>query len=73
MSPNRLWLIAGLALLIALVIVAAAQPATEWEGVDAAVVQRYAADLGREAWTPFVNVQGDLLLFVFAVTMHRLL
>ena len=38
-----------------------------WEGVDVSVIEKYAADAGREARAPFINTdQGDLLLFVFA-------
>jgi cobalt/nickel transport protein len=44
-------------------------PATgagKWTGVDESVVEKYAKEHGREAWTPFINTdQGDLLLFVF--------
>ena len=40
--------------------------AGEWSGVDEAVVEHYAEQAGRPAWTPFINTdQGDLLLFVF--------
>lgn len=39
-----------------------------WSGVDETVVERYAVEAGRHAWTPFINTdQGDLLLFVFLV------
>ncbi len=39
-----------------------------WGGVDANVIEKYAADAGREAREPFINTdQGDLLLFVFAL------
>lgn len=38
----------------------------KWPGVDESVVEKYAKEHGREAWTPFINTdQGDLLLFVF--------
>ncbi len=37
-----------------------------WGGVDESVVEKYAEEYGRKAWTPFINTdQGDLLLFVF--------
>ncbi|MDI6815900.1 MAG: cobalt transporter [Actinomycetota bacterium] len=40
--------------------------AGEWSGVDEAVVEHYAEQAGRPAWTSFINTdQGDLLLFVF--------
>ena len=39
-----------------------------WGGVDVTVIEKYAADAGREAREPFINTdQGDLLLFVFAL------
>ncbi len=39
-----------------------------WGGVDTNVIEKYAADAGREAREPFINTdQGDLLLFVFAL------
>lgn len=40
--------------------------AQNWPGVDETVVERFAEEGGRKAWTPFINTdQGDLLLFVF--------
>lgn len=43
-----------------------AHGAEKWPGVDESVVEKYAKEHGREAWTPFINTdQGDLLLFVF--------
>jgi cobalt/nickel transport system permease protein len=39
-----------------------------WGGVDVNVIERYAADAGREAREPFINTdQGDMLLFIFAL------
>lgn len=39
---------------------------SKWSGVDESVVEKYAAEHGREAREPFINTdQGDLLLFVF--------
>lgn len=39
-----------------------------WKGVDEAVVERIAAEHGREAKAPLINTdQGDLLLFVFLI------
>lgn len=39
-----------------------------WGGVDVNVIEKYAADAGREAREPLINTdQGDLLLFVFAL------
>ncbi|MCL5985247.1 MAG: cobalt transporter [Actinobacteria bacterium] len=38
-----------------------------WGGVDVIVIEKYAANAGREAREPLINTdQGDLLLFVFA-------
>lgn len=40
--------------------------AEKWSGVDESVVERFAAEHGREAREPLINTdQGDLLLFVF--------
>jgi ABC-type cobalt transport system substrate-binding protein len=40
----------------------------KWPGVDEAVVEKYASQLGYEASDPYINTdQGDLLLFVFAL------
>lgn len=40
----------------------------KWPGVDEVVVEKYAAELGREARDPYINTdQGDLLLFLFAL------
>src|SRR3990167_1116774 len=40
--------------------------AESWPGVDVNVVEKFAQEQGRPAWTPFINTdQGDLLLFVF--------
>lgn len=37
-----------------------------WLGVDETVIEKFASQQGRQAWTPFINTdQGDLLLFVF--------
>lgn len=40
----------------------------KWPGVDEAVVEKFAEQLGREAREPYINTdQGDLLLFLFAL------
>lgn len=42
--------------------------AEQWPGVDESVVEKYAAEHGREAQEPLINTdQGDLLLFVFLI------
>lgn len=56
-------------LIIVCLFMLAAQPAAaanKWDGVDVSVVEKYAAENGRAARTPYINTdQGDLLLFVF--------
>ena len=65
--PAKRWLaIAGL-LLVILVVVSALKTDSNWEGVDAAVVGKYAGALGRQPSPPLLNLQGDLQLFVFAI------
>ncbi len=39
----------------------------KWAGIDEAVIEKYASDKGREAAAPLVNVEGDMLLFLFAL------
>ncbi len=56
---------AGL-LLAGLLVVALFIPA-EWEGVDVAVVQTKAEELGGQVAAPLVNITGDLQLFVFTL------
>jgi len=61
------------ALVLAITLLLAAPLAAEetkpkWPGVDEAVVEKYAKELGREARDPYINTdQGDLLLFLFAL------
>ena len=75
-SIGRAVMIGVLAVVVALAIVgwillASNVPEGEegpWGGVDVNVIERFAAEAGREAREPFINTdQGDLLLFVFAV------
>ena len=48
------------------VIPLAAHAATEWDGVDKTVVEKFAHEAGRPAREPLINTdRGDLLLFVF--------
>ena len=55
------WLLLGGAVL-------AEVPAREkWAGIDEAVIEKYATEKGREASEPLFNVEGDMLLFLFAV------
>jgi ABC-type cobalt transport system substrate-binding protein len=47
-------------------LIMSAASAAKWGGVDESVVEKYAADHGREARAPLINTdQGDLLLFLF--------
>ena len=39
----------------------------KWGGIDEAVIEKYATDKGREAAEPLFNVEGDMLLFLFAL------
>lgn len=59
-----------IALLLTLLLLLFYAPAfaeeAKWPGVDETVVEKYAAEHGREAVSPLINTdQGDLLLFVF--------
>ena len=39
----------------------------KWAGIDEAVIEKYATEQGREAAEPLFNVEGDMLLFLFAM------
>lgn len=39
----------------------------KWAGIDEAVIEKYATDKGREAADPLFSVEGDMLLFLFAL------
>ena len=61
-----------LVLLFAGLTLIASTPAAEeqkekWAGIDEAVIEKYATDKGREASDPLFNVEGDMLLFLFAL------
>lgn len=45
----------------------AAAAEEKWKGIDETVVEKYAQDRGVEASEPFLPVEGDLLLFLFAL------
>ena len=59
--------------ILALLLCLAAVPLTvhaagEWDGVDKAVVEKFAREAGRPPREPLINTdRGDLLLFVFLV------
>ncbi|MDZ4247323.1 MAG: energy-coupling factor ABC transporter permease, partial [Dehalococcoidia bacterium] len=40
---------------------------SSWEGVDVSVVERYAGEFGAAAKEPFLNITGDMLLFIFTL------
>lgn len=63
------WLLTLFTLLMLLPVpVRATQEKPKWPGVDEAVVEKYARELGREPREPFINTdQGDLLLFLFTL------
>lgn len=43
-----------------------AEKPDKWQGIDEAVIGRFAKEHGREAKEPFINTdQGNLLLFMF--------
>lgn len=62
----RWWALSGTILLGALVIISLLI-SSSWEGVDVAVVGQHAERLGAIVRQPVINLQGDLLLFVFAM------
>lgn len=49
------------------VVISVVSTSKSWEGVDVSVIGEYASRAGRAASTPLINVQGDLLLFVFTI------
>jgi len=61
-------LLVGLMLLLTLGVPAVAEEKQEkWAGIDEAVIEKYATEQGRKAAEPLFNVEGDMLLFLFAV------
>lgn len=54
---------------LVLISLASAEEAKKekWAGIDEAVIEKYATDKGREAAEPLFNVEGDMLLFLFAM------
>jgi len=65
MSGAKTLLLAGL-LVVALTIAAFFIP-SQWEGVDVAIVQTKAEELGGKVSPPLLNLTGDFQLFVFTV------
>ncbi|MDA8219926.1 MAG: energy-coupling factor ABC transporter permease [Dehalococcoidales bacterium] len=60
------WLTLAGVFLVGLVVVALFIP-SQWEGVDVAVVQAKAQELGGTVSAPLLNITGDLQLFVFTM------
>ncbi len=56
-----------LMLLLASGVCTAEEKKEKWAGIDEAVIEKYATDKGREAADPPFNVEGDMLLFLFAL------
>jgi len=54
-------------LLLAGIVFAEETKKEKWAGIDEAVIEKYATDKGREAADPLFNVEGDMLLFLFAL------
>jgi hypothetical protein len=65
--PAKSGLIPLGAVVLLIVLALAVQPQSQWDGIDVAVVGRFADELGHPASAPLLNVQGDMLLFVFTV------
>jgi len=64
----RRLLLIGIAIAVLGTAALAAEPPKEkWAGIDEAVIEKYATDKGREAAEPLFNVEGDMLLFLFAL------
>jgi len=64
---KRLILIPILLLVLASAAAAEAPAQEKWTGIDEAIIQKYATDKGRPAAEPLFNVEGDMLLFLFAL------
>ena len=54
-------------ILLAGIAYAEGEKPEKWAGIDEAVIEKYATDKGREAADPLFNVEGDMLLFLFAL------
>jgi len=54
-------------LLILVGMASAEENKEKWAGIDEAVIEKYATDKGVEAAEPLFNVEGDMLLFLFAL------
>lgn len=60
--------LAASCLLLACLVGASPAAAEEkWKGIDEAVIEKFAEERGRSAREPLLNLEGDLLLFVFTL------
>ena len=65
-KPSLLWIFVAFLLFVWPCVPPAKATENKWSGVDETVVEKYAAEQGRPARSPFIDTnQGDLLLFVF--------
>ena len=59
-------LIVAVVVPLLLIVLAGLLPA-QWEGVDVVVVADKAQELGAQVRDPFINLEGDALLFAFTM------
>lgn len=59
-------ILTAVTLLLCLAVPAAAA-GEKWQGIDESVIEKYAEERGGAAGDPFLAVEGDLLLFLFAL------
>ena len=65
MSGSKTLILAGV--LLAAMVLVSLTINSRWEGVDTAVVNTRAEQMGGKATNPLINVTGDLQLFMFTV------
>ncbi len=66
--PNKKWIALILGVILLLIALASVDQEKKWDGVDTAVVGKFGTELGRAPWKPFINLQGDALLFAFTIS-----
>ena len=64
---KRLLLVLACVLVLVGTVTAEEAKKEKWAGIDEAVIAKYATDRGREAAEPLFNIEGDMLLFLFAL------
>ena len=64
---KRMLLLFCTLLLLGAAPVSAQQKQEKWQGIDKTVVEKYGQEYGHPPRQPFINVQGDMLLFLFAL------